>query len=131
MPTSIEAIRIVSNRMEPLGLSFTFIGGAVLGLLVDDAELSQVRSTKDVDVVVEVLTYGEYAALEARLRKAGFKHDTAAAAIDEAAGDDCSFWQTVDCKLRRSPACRSGPGCRAARRRRKTRPCRGGRSRGT
>ena len=68
MPTSIEAIRIVSNRMEPLGLSFTFIGGAVLGLLVDDAKLSQVRSTKDVDVVVEILTYGEYAALEARLR---------------------------------------------------------------
>ena len=80
MPTSIEAIGIVSNRMEPLGLSFAFIGGAVLGLLVDDAKLSQVRSTKDVDVVVEILTYGEYAALEARLRKAGFKHDTSAGA---------------------------------------------------
>lgn len=80
MPTSLEAIRIVSNRMEPLGIPFTFIGGAVLGLLVDDAELSQVRSTKDVDVVIEALTYGEYATLEARLRKAGFKHDTTAGA---------------------------------------------------
>ena len=63
-----------------MGIAFTFIGGAVLGLLVDDAELSQVRSTKDVDVVVEVLTYGEYAALEARLRQAGFQHDTSAGA---------------------------------------------------
>ena len=76
MSTSLKEMRIVARRLQPLEVPFTFIGGAVLGLLVDDSKLSQVRSTKDVDVVVEAVTYSEYAALEARLREAHFQHDT-------------------------------------------------------
>ena len=76
MPTALEEMRIVARRLQPLNVNFTFIGGAVLGLLVDDVRLSQVRATKDVDVVVAVVTYAEFAALEARLRAEGFKHDT-------------------------------------------------------
>ena len=76
MPTPIEEIRTVAKRLQPLEIPFTFIGGAVLGLLVDDPILSEVRSTKDVDVVVEVVTYDQYAALEERLRQARFQHDT-------------------------------------------------------
>jgi predicted nucleotidyltransferase len=45
-------------------------------LLVDHPELTEFRSTKDVDVIVPVVTYSEYAALEERLRLAGFNHDT-------------------------------------------------------
>jgi len=76
MPTPLEEIRTVARRLQPLDIPFTFIGGAVLGLLVDDPKLSEVRSTKDVDVLVEVMTYGEYMALEARLHRAGFQPDT-------------------------------------------------------
>ncbi len=76
MSTPLEEMRTVAKRLQPLEIPFAFIGGAVLGLLVDDPKLSEVRSTKDVDVVVEVVTYGEYVALEERLRQAGFEHDT-------------------------------------------------------
>lgn len=76
MPTPLEEMRTVAKRLQPLEIPFTFIGGAVLGLLVDDPKLSEVRSTKDVDVVVEVVTYGEYMALEERLRQARFQYDT-------------------------------------------------------
>lgn len=45
-------------------------------LLVDHPELTEFRRTKDVDVIVEAVTYPEYAALEERLRLAGLEHDT-------------------------------------------------------
>lgn len=45
-------------------------------LLVDHPELSELRPTKDVDVIVEIVTYIELSALEERLRAADFQHDT-------------------------------------------------------
>lgn len=62
--------------MEPLGTNFVFLGGAVIELLVDNPAVSELRPTKDVDVVAEVLTTADFYALESRLRNAGFAHDT-------------------------------------------------------
>lgn len=76
MPTPVEEMRIVAKHLQPLEVPFAFVGGAVMCLLVDHPELTQFRPTKDVDVVVEVATYGKFAALEERLRQTGFKHDT-------------------------------------------------------
>jgi hypothetical protein len=76
MRTSLEELRLVATRLKPLDVQFAFIGGAVLGLLVDDPQLSQVRRTKDVDVVVAILTYTSQARLEEQLRREGFRHDT-------------------------------------------------------
>ena len=75
MPTQIESMRIVARRLEPLGVPFAFLGGAVLGLLVDHPELMEIRPTKDVDVIVEVVTHNEYYTMEEKLRAAGFQHD--------------------------------------------------------
>jgi hypothetical protein len=69
-------MRIVASRLKPLNIPFAFVGGAVMCLLVDHPELRDFRRTKDVDVVVAAITYFEFAALEARLREAGFQHDT-------------------------------------------------------
>jgi hypothetical protein len=76
MPAPLEEMRIVAERLRPLDVPFAFIGGAVMCLLVDHPELTEFRRTKDVDVIVAVVTYAEYAALEERLRHAGFRHDT-------------------------------------------------------
>jgi hypothetical protein len=73
-------MRIVATRLQPLRVPFAFVGGAVMCLLVDHPELTDFRSTKDVDVVVAVGTYTQFAALEERLRKADFKHDPSAGA---------------------------------------------------
>ncbi len=80
MPTPVESMRIVAKRLTPLNVPFVFVGGAVMALLVDQPELTEFRPTKDVDVVVEVATYQEFSALEERLRRAGFRHDTSGGA---------------------------------------------------
>src|SRR6478735_6452831 len=76
MPTPREEMQIVARRLGPLNLPYAFVGGAVMCLLVDYPELTQFRHTKDVDVVVEIITYSQFARLEERLRLNEFKHDT-------------------------------------------------------
>lgn len=76
MSRTIEALRAVARRMEPLEKRFVFLGGAVIELLVDDPRVSDLRPTKDVDIVAEVLTTAEFYAMESKLRDAGFVHDT-------------------------------------------------------
>lgn len=68
-------MRIVARRLTPLNIPFVFVGGAAVWVLVDRPDLTDFRPTKDVDVVVAVLTRDEFAKLEARLRDAGFHHD--------------------------------------------------------
>lgn len=75
MPSPREEMQIVARRLEPLGVDYAFVGGAVMFLLVDRPELTEFRPTKDVDVVVEIVTYGQFATLEKKLRLAGFTHD--------------------------------------------------------
>jgi hypothetical protein len=72
----LEEMRRVASRLKPLNVPFAFVGGAVMCLLVDHPELTDFRCTNDVDVMVAAITYFEFAALEARLREAGFQHDT-------------------------------------------------------
>ncbi len=38
-----EEMRIVARRLNPLGVPFVFVGGAVMCLLVDDPESTQIR----------------------------------------------------------------------------------------
>jgi len=76
MTPTIKALREVARRMEPLETNFVFLGGAVIELLVDNPTVSELRPTKDVDVVAEVLTTAGFYALESKLRDAGFAHDS-------------------------------------------------------
>jgi hypothetical protein len=69
-------MQIVARRFESVGARFVFTGGTVIALLVDNPALSEIRPTKDVDIIVEIFTYAEFSALEERLRNAGFQHDT-------------------------------------------------------
>ena len=74
--TPIESMRVVARHLNALDISYTFLGAAVLPLLVDYPVLVEIRPTKDVDVGVEVATLPEHYVLEEKLRKAGFQHDT-------------------------------------------------------
>ena len=51
---------------------FVFVGGATVSLHIDDKAAAAVRATDDVDLVVEVAGYGEYARIEETLRGHGF-----------------------------------------------------------
>jgi hypothetical protein len=64
-----------SKNLEVVDLPMVFVGGATMPLYLD-GETHELRETKDVDVMVEATSYGEFAELEERLRAAGFEHDT-------------------------------------------------------
>jgi predicted nucleotidyltransferase len=72
----LEEMRVVARRLAPLDVPFAFVGGAAMCLLVDHPELTQFRRTDDVDVIVAVVTYIQFAQLEEKLRANGFAHDT-------------------------------------------------------
>jgi len=73
---AIEWVRIVADRLGDLRDEVVFLGGATVGLLITDPAAAAVRPTKDVDLIVEVATWGEYVPLQDRLRENGFTEDT-------------------------------------------------------
>ncbi|MGO0309531.1 hypothetical protein ACTL6P_23620 [Endozoicomonas acroporae] len=53
-----------------------FVGGATVSLHLDDAQPMDIRSTKDVDFIVSVTSYGDYQRLAEKLRERGFAEDS-------------------------------------------------------
>lgn len=73
---NLGALRAVADRLDGLGLSYAFVGGSIVNLLLDDPGFSPVRPTDDVDVILGVVIAERYSDLEARIRNLGFNHDT-------------------------------------------------------
>lgn len=73
--THIQNIVLVANQLANLGTEVVFTGGAIVGLLLTDPAAPDVRPTDDVDVIVGITKFSDYASLQERLRKLGFKHD--------------------------------------------------------
>lgn len=71
----IAALRAVASRLDELGIAYAFLGGSVVGLLLDHPEISSIRPTDDVDVVIEVISRARYADFEQQLRSLKFDHD--------------------------------------------------------
>ncbi len=71
----MAALRAVASRLDHLNIDYAFLGGSIVGLLLDHPELSSVRPTDDVDVVIEVISPRLYADFEQKLRDLKFDHD--------------------------------------------------------
>ena len=67
-----EAARLLQQRLLD---DVVFVGGCVTGLLITDPAAAGMRPTTDVDVIAEVYSYAEYAALSDRLRERGLTED--------------------------------------------------------
>jgi hypothetical protein len=78
MTDNIEKVQFVAQRLGELKEQVVFVGGSVAELYADDPEISDIRSTIDVDCVVdlEISTYIKYSKLEEKLRNLGFHNDT-------------------------------------------------------
>ncbi len=50
-----DLIAKVAQKLDPLGLNFAFVGGSIVELLLDRPDLSPMRPTDDLDVIVEVM----------------------------------------------------------------------------
>jgi hypothetical protein len=63
-----------AEKLVPLLDQIVFVGGCAAGLLITDPGAAPVRSTVDVDAIVEIASYTELMAFEDRLRRLGFEH---------------------------------------------------------
>ena len=72
---NIQRIRAVHEALgEELNKDVIYIGGAAVSFYHDRPTVD-VRPTDDVDILVELITYKDYAELEERLRARGFVND--------------------------------------------------------
>ncbi len=69
---TLEMVKVVAGGLGSLKERVVFLGGAATSLLITDPALPHIRTTFDVDVIVEVLSRMDYYRLEDALRKLGF-----------------------------------------------------------
>jgi len=77
---NITRIKAVHLALEELAADVVFVGGATVSLYSTRPE-TETRPTDDVDIVVEILHYKDYAAIEEKLRSKGFANDVASGVI--------------------------------------------------
>jgi predicted nucleotidyltransferase len=65
-------IRKIALALGPLNEHVVFVGGATVGLYIDDPAADDVRPTKDVDISLSIATLGELEAIREDLTKKGF-----------------------------------------------------------
>jgi len=71
---NITRIKSVYHALGELREKVVFVGGATVSFYVD-SKTEEIRPTDDIDIVVEIYTHQEYAALDEQLRKLGFVND--------------------------------------------------------
>jgi len=76
--TTLESMCLVAKHFNALERPYVFLGAAVLPLLVDNAEVLEIRPTEDIDLSVEIATLADHYELEECLRNRGFQNDTRA-----------------------------------------------------
>jgi hypothetical protein len=73
--SNLALLEAAVARLKPLLDEIVFVGGCATGLLITDPAAAAVRTTYDVDVIVEIVSYAEYAIFSERLRKLDFTED--------------------------------------------------------
>lgn len=65
----------VVHLLAPVLDEFVFVGGCTTGLFITDPAAGGIRPTGDVDAIVDLASYAEYASLAERLRGLGLNED--------------------------------------------------------
>lgn len=73
-------IKVVHRALEELSRDVIFVGGAIVSLYAD-RPVSEVRPTDDIDIIIELIDYRGYAAIDEQLRQKGFLNDAASGVI--------------------------------------------------
>jgi hypothetical protein len=73
---NLRLLEEAATKLAPFLGEIVFVGGVTLGLHITDKAAAPIRSTDDVDVIAEILTYVDYIAFSERLRRAQFTEDT-------------------------------------------------------
>jgi hypothetical protein len=70
--TNELVIKQVAQALEELNEEVVFVGGAVVALYADDPAAEDVRPTRDVDLFLEIVSYGQLSKLQMKLDAKGF-----------------------------------------------------------
>jgi predicted nucleotidyltransferase len=74
-------LKAVARQLGELNEQVVYVGGATASLYVNRAVAPEVRPTTDIDVVIELASYADYALLDETLRKKGFQNEQSAGVI--------------------------------------------------
>lgn len=66
-------IRKIAHALGELNEQVIYVGGATVGLYINDPAADDVRPTKDVDISLSIATLGELENIREELNKKGFK----------------------------------------------------------
>jgi len=72
---NLDLLTAAALSLTPLLDELVFVGGCMTGLLVTDQAAGPVRTTKDVDAIVEATSYAKYQHIARSLRTLGFAED--------------------------------------------------------
>lgn len=72
---NIVRLKVVANALSEWKDKVVFVGGATVSLYASRPLAISIRPTEDVDVVVELVSLGEFYKLQDHLLKIGFKND--------------------------------------------------------
>ncbi len=85
---NIGVVRKVALGLKELRTKVAFVGGAIISLYTDDPAADELRPTKDIDLSIELETYGQWATLQDQLAKLDFSPDTTSKVICRFIYDD-------------------------------------------
>lgn len=71
---NIKRIKSIYHALGDLRDKVVFVGGATVSLYAD-SKTDEVRPTDDIDIVIEIWTHQEFAAIDEKLRRLGFVND--------------------------------------------------------
>lgn len=89
---NLEMLERVAEALGSLRERVVFVGGCATGILITDPAAAPIRATKDVDVIVEVLSRAEYRGIEKDLESKGFRRD-------QAEGAPLCRWVVAGCRV--------------------------------
>jgi len=72
---NILRLKAVANILTDFKEEIVFVGGATVSLYASRPELTTIRATDDVDVVIELISTGDFYRLQEKLLSLGFQHD--------------------------------------------------------
>jgi hypothetical protein len=71
--TNLRMLEFVARKLGPLNEEVVYLGGCSTALFMTDSLLLDVRPTKDVDCIVDIVSRSEYYKFSKKLEERGFK----------------------------------------------------------
>jgi hypothetical protein len=93
---AVEMLGVVAKVLENLSQQVVFTGGATIPLYLDAYAAAEMRSTDDVDCVVEIVSQASYYRLAKKLRELGLSEDSSKGARNVVRGDRSTCWLVSD-----------------------------------